>query len=79
MSWYKSMKPFRTNLKLVMEKNVCGIHDSFPVVDYSSNDFMLSGMIKYNFLPLYYKNFKTMIYAFFSNIMSTHIVFANMI
>ena len=41
LSWYKSMKPFRTNLKLVMEKNVCGIHDYFPGVDYSSNDFML--------------------------------------
>ena len=40
LSWYLSMKPFITNLRLVKEK-----HDYFPGVDSSSNDVMLSRII----------------------------------
>ena len=44
--WYKNMKPFRTNLKLVWKKFVYGMHGSFLGDDSSSNVFMLCGMRK---------------------------------
>ena len=44
------MKPFRTNLKLVMKKYFCSLHKPYPGVDYFSNDFILSETIKYIFL-----------------------------
>ena len=47
MSCYTRMKPFHTNLELVMKKYLCSWHDSFPGVDSNSNDQILSGMIKY--------------------------------
>ena len=46
LSWYKSMKSFRTNIKLVKGKYLCVMHDSFLGVDSSYNDIMLSGMSK---------------------------------
>ena len=44
MSWYKIMKPFQTNLKLVIKTYFCVMHDAFTDVDYYSNDFMLGEM-----------------------------------
>ena len=41
------MKPFRTNLKLVINNYLCSVHKSFPEVDSSSNDVMLSENSKY--------------------------------
>ena len=46
MYWYSSMRPFRTNLKLVMNKNLFSWHVSFPGVDSSYIDLTLSGMIE---------------------------------
>ena len=45
--WYRSIKPFRTNLKLVLKEYLCIWHESFPGVDSYSSDLMSSGMIKY--------------------------------
>ena len=47
ISWYIIMKLFRTNLKLVIKKYLCSLHESLPRVDCSSNDGMLSEMSKY--------------------------------
>ena len=47
MSWYTSMKPFRTNLELVIKKYLCSWHDSFDGVDSSSNYQVLSVTSKY--------------------------------
>ena len=47
MSWYRSMKQFRTNLKLVMNKYFCILHEYFHQDNSSSNDFMLSEISKY--------------------------------
>ena len=44
MSWYKSMKPFRMNLKLVMKIYLGEIHDSFTDFDSSYNYVLLNGM-----------------------------------
>ena len=44
MYWYKSIKPFQTKLKLVIQKYLCNMHASFPSVDSSYNDGMLNGM-----------------------------------
>ena len=44
ISWYKNMKPFRSNLKLVINKYVCGMNSQFPIDKCSDNDFMLSNM-----------------------------------
>ena len=41
MSWYKSMKPFQNNLKLVIKKYMCIWHEYLPGVDSSSNDIRL--------------------------------------
>ena len=41
------MKPFQTNLELVIKKYLCSWNDSFPGVESSSNDQMLSGTINY--------------------------------
>ena len=40
------MKKFWTNLKLVMEKYVCGMHDSLPGVDSTSKNCILIVMSK---------------------------------
>ena len=65
MSWYTSMKPFRTNLELVMIKYMCSWYDSIPRVEYSLNDQMLIGMSKYvcfyNFIPISF--FKLKLYV----------------
>ena len=47
ISWYRSMKPFIANLKLVIKKPLCIWHDYFIVFDYSSNNDMLNGMSMY--------------------------------
>ena len=47
MSWYRSMKQFRTKLKLDINKYFCRLHEYFHKVDSSSNDVMLSEMSKY--------------------------------
>ena len=47
MSWYKSMKPLRPNLKLVIKKQVCVMHAAFTDIESSSNYFMLNGMSTY--------------------------------
>ena len=47
ISWYRSIKPFQTNLKLVIKKYLCSLHESFPRVDSSSNDVMLIETSKY--------------------------------
>ena len=47
MSWYEIMKPFRTNLRLVMKKYLCGMHAIFPGVDYSYNRVIFNVTIKY--------------------------------
>ena len=47
MHWYRSMKPFRTNLKLVIKKHLCTFYNSCPGVKFSSNCVMLNGMSKY--------------------------------
>ena len=44
------MKPFRTNLKLVIKKYLCIWHEYFPGVEYYSNDLMLSEISEYIFL-----------------------------
>ena len=41
MSWFISMKQFLTNLNLVINKYVHILHESFPGVDYYSNDIIL--------------------------------------
>ena len=41
MSWYSSMKPFRTNLKLVINKYLCILHYYLPGFKSSSNSVML--------------------------------------
>ena len=38
MSWYKCMTPFQHHLNLVIKKYLCPFHDSFPVIDYKSNE-----------------------------------------
>ena len=38
MSWYKCMKPFRDNLQLAINKYLCPFHDSFPGIEYKSNE-----------------------------------------
>ena len=42
MYWYSSMKPFQTNLYLVMNKFLCSWNVSLPEVYYYYNDMMLS-------------------------------------
>ena len=46
MSWYKIVKPFQMDLKLVVIV-LCGINDDLLGVDYFSNDIMLNGISKY--------------------------------
>ena len=55
MSWYSSMKPFKTNLNLSIKKYLLRWHQSLPEVDHYSNDTMLSVMSKY----IYYYNFNS--------------------
>ena len=57
LSWYESMKPCRMNLELVIKTYLCCLHFSFPGVDSSSNDVMLSRMSKYLF-SLEYNQFE---------------------
>ena len=40
MSWYKLMKLFQTDLKLVIDF-FCALNDDFHGVDYSPNDVIL--------------------------------------
>ena len=47
ISWYKNIKTFRINMKLVMKKYLCSLYEYLPGVDYSSNDVMLIEMSKY--------------------------------
>ena len=47
MSWYKTMKPFQTHLKLVIKKYLFRFHESFLGVKPSSNYLMLSEMSEY--------------------------------
>ena len=47
MYWCESMRPLRTNLRLVMQEIFFSLHYSFPGSDSSSNNFMLNEMIKY--------------------------------
>ena len=64
MSWYRNMKPFLTNLKLVIEKYLCIFPESFLKIDCSSNDLMLSELGKY----IYSYNFNSIsfgLYIFF--------------
>ena len=72
------MKQFRTNLKLVIKKQLCGIHDSFPGVESYYNYVMLSVMSKDIFNHLNTISFEFYIH-FFSNIMSNLIAFVNLI
>ena len=53
MSWYISMKPLVTELKLVIKKYLCGMHDSFPGADCSYDDFILSATITIIFECIY--------------------------
>ena len=39
VSWYKSIKPFQRNLKLVINIYLYGMHNPFPSVDSSYNFF----------------------------------------
>ena len=43
------MKPFIPNLKLVINKYLCGMYDYFPGVESSSDDVMLSAMFTISF------------------------------
>ena len=47
MSWYTSMKPFQTNLEIVIKKYLCCWRDSLPRAYSSSNDQTFSVMSKY--------------------------------
>ena len=47
MSWYRSMKPFQTNLKLVINKYLFNLNENLPGVDSVSNDVILSETSKY--------------------------------
>ena len=49
MSLYKSMKPFRYNLDLVIKNMFFSLHDSFPGIEYISDKQVFSGMSKYNY------------------------------
>ena len=49
MYLYSNMKPFQTNLKWVIKKYLCGLHESFPGGGYASYYFMLSETSKYIF------------------------------
>ena len=41
MSWYTNMKPFHTNLKLVIENYLYAMHDPFPGVEYYYDDLII--------------------------------------
>ena len=47
MSWYKCMTPFRNHLQLVIEKYLFQFNDSFPSIEYKSNEELLIGMSRY--------------------------------
>ena len=47
ISWYRIMKPFVTNLKLVINKYLCRLNESFPGVDFYSNFFVSIEISKY--------------------------------
>ena len=42
MFWYKSMKPLRTKIKLVINKYLCFMYADFPGVDSSDDDVILN-------------------------------------
>ena len=64
ISWYKCMKPFRYNLQLIINKYLCQCHNSFPVIEYNSNQEVLSGMSKYNYSQNQLNIFELAIYLF---------------
>ena len=47
MSWYRSINTLRMNLKLVIKKHLCILHDHFTGFDSSSNSVILIIMSKY--------------------------------
>ena len=47
ISWYISMKKFLTNMKLVINKYLCRLNESFPGVDFYSNFFVSIEISKY--------------------------------
>ena len=47
MSWYKSMKPLRKNLKLFIKEYLYGMNGYLPGVQSPYNDDMLKVMSKY--------------------------------
>ena len=48
ISWYKMIKLFQDNLKLVIKKYLCSFHYWFLGIYYISNENLLSGMSKHN-------------------------------
>ena len=79
MHWCRSTKPFITNLKLVIKKHVCRLYDSFPGANYSSNNFMLSGMSKYICLYNFNKISFEFLHMIFLKCMSNLNAFVNII
>ena len=79
MSWYRNMKLFWTNMKLVMNKYLYSWNEYLPVFDSYSNYIMLSEIIKYiyccNLNPI---SFEVYIF-FYSNIMCNINAFVNII
>ena len=61
MYWYKCMTPFSYHLHLVINKYLCPFCDSFPGIDYKSNEEPLSGISKYIIFSL------TMMFVRFGN------------
>ena len=55
------MKPFQDNLDLAIDKYLCSLHYSFPGVDSSSNNQVLSGMINCNS----YYNYSSIMFELF--------------
>ena len=47
MPWYRSMKPFRTNLQIFIKRHLCSLHYYFPGFENSSNNVMLIEMSRY--------------------------------
>ena len=79
MSWYRNMKLFWTNMKLVMNKYLYSWNEYLPGFDSYSNYIMLSEIIKYiscwNLDPI---SFEVYIF-FYSNIMCNINAFVNII
>ena len=48
ISLYKSMKPFRDKLDIIIRKYLCSFHDRLPGIDSISNEKLLIAISKYN-------------------------------